>query len=207
MHLRSSATRWAERSARNLAAIATKNGLPRPRAVLCVQPGRKLKEMPGPARVELENLAEIPASTLLITLAGDADDRAGDADARLIFQRATSVAPVNRNFVLLRSDSRGTPALRATHSAPAAPDASYDNGEAPPSPRLRRRGRRSMPQPERAVNALDYYGTWKLFDALCDAAFSGKNREYALGNTPQQRYMGKWSDGVPVRELEVTVGR
>jgi hypothetical protein len=45
------------------------------------------------------------------------------------------------------------------------------------------------------VNALDYFGTWKLFDALEESAFYGRNREYALGNTPQQRYMGKWSDG------------
>lgn len=54
------------------------------------------------------------------------------------------------------------------------------------------------------VNALDFYGTWKLFDGLCDAAFYGKNREYALGNTPQQRFMGVWSDGVPVKELKIT---
>jgi len=43
-----------------------------------------------------------------------------------------------------------------------------------------------------------------LFDGLSDAAFFGKNREYALGNTAQQRFMGKWSDGVPVKELVVT---
>ena len=54
------------------------------------------------------------------------------------------------------------------------------------------------------VNAMDFYGTWKLFDALTDAAFNGRNREYALGNTPQQRFMGLWSDGVPVKELKVT---
>ena len=54
------------------------------------------------------------------------------------------------------------------------------------------------------VNALDYYGTWKLFDALTDAAFYGKNREYALGNTPQQRFMGFWSDGKAIKELVVT---
>jgi len=54
------------------------------------------------------------------------------------------------------------------------------------------------------VNALDFYGTWKLFDGLCDAAFYGKNREYALGNTPQQRFMGVWSDGVAVKELKIT---
>lgn len=54
----------------------------------------------------------------------------------------------------------------------------------------------------RAVNALDF-GLWKLFDGLTDAAFFGKNRQYALGNTIEMRYMGKWSDGVPVKELKV----
>ncbi|MEW6378476.1 MAG: hypothetical protein AB1611_02580 [bacterium] len=58
--------------------------------------------------------------------------------------------------------------------------------------------------PLMGTNALDYYCTWKLFDALTDAAFYGKNREYALGNTPQQRFMGEWSDGKPVKELIVT---
>ena len=53
------------------------------------------------------------------------------------------------------------------------------------------------------TDALDYYGTWKLLDALTDAAFYGKNRKYALGDTPEQRYMGKWSDGTPVKELKV----
>jgi len=59
----------------------------------------------------------------------------------------------------------------------------------------------------KGINALDYYCTWKLFDALEDAAFYGKNRDYALGNTPHQRYMGKWSDGVPVKELVVQIGQ
>ena len=54
------------------------------------------------------------------------------------------------------------------------------------------------------IDALDYYGFWKLFDGLTDAAFYGKNREYALGNTPEQRFMGLWSDKTPVKELEVT---
>ena len=48
-------------------------------------------------------------------------------------------------------------------------------------------------------DALDFYGYWKLFDALSDAAFYGRNREFALGNTPDYCYMGTWSDGRPVR--------
>jgi hypothetical protein len=51
---------------------------------------------------------------------------------------------------------------------------------------------------------MDYYSTWKLFDALTDYAFYGINKEYCLDNTPEQRFMGLWSDGTPVKELIVT---
>jgi len=71
----------------------------------------------------------------------------------------------------------------------------------------RRSGDDEMPDLSRAnrtLDALDFFGTWKLLDGLTDAAFFGKNKNYALGNTPEQRYMGIWSDGVPVRELIVT---
>jgi len=53
-----------------------------------------------------------------------------------------------------------------------------------------------------AANALDFYGPGNSSTGCVDAAFYGKNREYALGNTPQQRFMGMWSDGVPVKELK-----
>ncbi len=90
-------------------------------------------------------------------------------------------------------------------------DKSYDNGEGAGgglSGGADRIGDAQMSRRVRPetmlINALDFYGTWKLLDALTDAAFNGKNREYALGNTPQQRFMGLWSDGVPVKELKVT---
>ena len=54
------------------------------------------------------------------------------------------------------------------------------------------------------LDALDWYGTWKLLDALMACSFDGTWCEYALGNTPEQRFMGVWSDGVPVIELNVT---
>jgi len=53
------------------------------------------------------------------------------------------------------------------------------------------------------TDALDFYGTWKLLDGLLDAAFYGRNRKYALGDTTEQRFMGRWSDGTPVKKLEV----
>lgn len=56
----------------------------------------------------------------------------------------------------------------------------------------------------RTPSALDYYGIWKVFDGLIDAAFYGKSRNYALGHRHEQRFKGLWSDGVPVKELLVT---
>ena len=194
--------------AANVAALAVESKLPRVRAVMSVEPG--ITE--APINFALADLKKIPADTLLLALAGDQDSLVRDADAKRIYYESKHVPAGNKDFITLVSDSHGTPALLASHRAPTALDKSYDTGEglsgAPAgasdpigdAPQVQRRVR-----PETMmVNALDYYGTWKLFDALCDAAFNGKNREYALGNTPQQRFMGVWSDGVPVKELVVT---
>ena len=86
-----------------------------------------------------------------------------------------------RNYIILKSDSTHTPALFAGHAAPsgAAGGESTDN--------------------------LDYYGIWRLADALCDYTFNGNAaaRAVAFGSGgPQQRFMGRWPDGAPVRELD-----
>jgi len=41
-------------------------------------------------------------------------------------------------------------------------------------------------------------------DGLIAAEFYGRYREYALGNTPEQRFMGLWPDGTPIVEAIVT---
>lgn len=193
--------------AANVAALAGESGLPRVSAVMAVEPG--ITE--SPINVPLADLKKLPPETLLLALAGDQDTLVRDHDAKRIYYESTRIPTRNKDFVLLVSDSYGSPALQASHRAPTAHDKSYDNGEGvgggPPvpdrigdAPQISRRSRLDS----MVINALDFYGTWKLFDALCDAAFYGKNREYALGNTPQQRFMGRWSDGKPVKELKVT---
>ena len=132
------------------------------------------------------------AGRLAVAIAGSDDKLVGDKTAKEIFSRATHVPGANKDFVTLVSDSHGSPALRADHFAPAAPDGDFSADTS---------GKKTGPK--FMVDAMDYFGTWKLFDGLTAAAFYGKNREYALGNTPQQRFMGVWSDGVPVKELWV----
>ncbi len=212
----------------NVAALAARTGLPVPRAVLSAAPGRTW----GLARrsaVALEDLSAIPAGTLLVAVAGDRDRIARTTDARRIYYESARVPAENKNFVIVQSDSYGSPPLEAHHFAPlarsGAPAPAHTSGRAPGQlrerlgERRRARGDASARAPgdedpdERLPNvggvagttpdALDFYGYWKLFDGLTDAAFHGKNRHFALGDTPQQRYMGVWSDGRAVRELVI----
>lgn len=125
----------------------------------------------------LADFSRIPASTLLIVCTG-AEDTIGVAGKEL-FDAATSVPLENRDFILLISDDHGSPALVADHFAPnCVSDAD--------------------------VNALDRNGYWKWFDGLCAAAFHGRYREVALGDTAEQRFMGTWPDGTPIAEPTVT---
>jgi hypothetical protein len=58
---------------------------------------------------------------------------------------------------------------------------------------------RELPRPD----ALDYYGYWKLCDALLDVAFHGRSREYVFGDGETIRFMGRHPDGRPVTPLVV----
>jgi acetyl esterase/lipase len=213
----------------NIAARAERSGLPPVQAFMSVQPG-KTRNMVRRAAMVLDDLSQVPKHTLILTVAGDRDRLARDTDARRIYIETAQVPPENKNFVVVASDSYGSPPLEAHHFSPLA----RAGAAAPPTSagrqlsgarermleRAAARGDRS-PEPTRTEtvdeddlpdvglatvtmpDALDFYGYWKLFDALSDAAFYGRNREYALGNTRQQRFMGLWSDGRPVRELTV----
>jgi len=165
----------------NISAKAQTLGLPVPKAIMSVQPKRALM-------LPVEDLSTIPTSTLLLVVAGDQDSLSADESVS-IFQRLSHIPAENKDFVTLVSDDYGAPPLIADHFAPTGN----------PS------GSRLMLGLSRArTDALDYYGIWKLFDALTDAAFWGQNRNWALGNTALQRYMGKWSNGRPVKELLIT---
>lgn len=211
----------------NMAALAKSARLPEPKAIMCVQPGKSWSRSQRIV-IPLEDLSKISKSILLLTVVGDKDKVARDIDAKRIFNETPQIPLANKDYVIIVSDDHGRPALTANHFAPCAPDEDYDSGEERkkggdlPRARLRQRFRQRLesrlgkrreldnngfPDLEAgslSTTALDYYGLWKLFDGLTEAAFYGKNRKYALGNTPQQHFMGKWSDGTPVKELVVT---
>ena len=167
----------------NIASLASDEGLPVPKAVFCVQPGKSRNESDeiGPV---LEDLSKVPEDTLILTMSGDRDNIVGSDDSKKIIDETKSVGTANKNYIEMVSDEHGTKPLIADHIAPLAIKFKIANEDY-----------------ELLVNSLDYYGAWKLFDGLYEAAFYGKNREFALGNTTAQRYMGTWSDGTPVKGL------
>ena len=215
----------------NMAALAKEKGIPAHKVVMCIQPGKSWNRLQR-INIVLEDLRKIPQGTLLVTVAGDMDRVVKDIDAKRIFKESANVPDKNKDFIILVSDAHGEPELKASHFAPCAVDERYDSGEKMKRPKRGRRPALSGMIRERikdrvlekrdidfdnlenqavpdsqelpnSVNALDYYGLWKIFDALCEAGFYDRGIDKALGNTPEQRFMGVWSDGVPVKELVV----
>lgn len=128
----------------------------------------------------IKDFSKIPATTLLLVIVGENDTVVGNDSGKMIFSTAIQVPFDHKDFIIQRTDRFGSPPLVADHIAPVC-----------------------IPWGS-SVDAMDYFSTWKLFDALTEYAFYGKNQEYCLGDTPEQRFMGLWSDGTPVRELTVT---
>lgn len=134
----------------------------------------------NPWYTTIDSPLSVPASTEVVCVVGMDDTFAGRQGCDTIWDRLghdTTPSPI-RNYVRMYSDAHGSPALSADHSAP--------NDKFSP------------------VDALDWYGYWKLADGLRDCSLLGTNCAFALGDTPQQRHMGNWSDGTPVTPLEVS---
>lgn len=126
------------------------------------------------------DLNKIQNDTLMVVVVGENDNIVGDESGKTIFYHTNQIPLSQKDFVIQMTDTYGTPDLVADHLAPLC-HPFFDT-----------------------IDAMDYYSTWKLFDALTDYAFYEINKEYCLGNTSKQRYMGLWSDGKAVKELFVT---
>ena len=169
----------------NLAASYETSGLPRPRAMMSLMPGDT--RAPRGLGAFLPSLVEdhrtLHEDLLMLVIACADDQIVGDSMAKRIFNAAQNVPDQNKSYLVCHSDAHGDPELVADHFTPGCP---------------------VDPDGNVYADAMDYK-LWSLFDALTDAAFNEDSelRDYALGDTPQQRAIGQWSDGTPVRELTV----
>lgn len=198
--------------------------LPRPRWLQVVQPGPTSFQDYGDADA-------IPPDTLVVVVVGEDDTLAGEDKARQIWGALDQVPQGNRDYVRVRSHRRGpwtagppAPGCELDPVGEVSEQARWyaailscgSNGLAwsrvPKPP-----GTRNTVGPGSQTgdltadhyfpgrgDALDVHATWKLAQALAECSGRGHSCEYALGDTPEQRAMGSWSDGEPVHELCVT---
>ena len=162
--------------------------IPKPEGILLASPGT------GPLKgARLESYEGMPEDMRLLVMVSVNDHVVGEELGRLIFE--TAVHTPQRNLIIQYPDEHGDPEVSAGHNESYALDSDFDAGIHNLS------YNRAIGVAK--LDATDFYGYWKLLDALMDCVRSGENCEVAFGNTEAQRNMGCWSDGRKVRELEV----
>jgi pimeloyl-ACP methyl ester carboxylesterase len=126
-----------------------------------------------------QQLETFPGHAALVMQVFEDDHINDHRMAKDIFDKI-AIVETRKNFILLHSDTSHTPGLRADHAVPTG-IAGHEH-----------------------LDNLDYFGIWRLVDALADFTLRGDQgaREVALGSgCPAQRTMGVWPSGAPVREL------
>lgn len=164
--------------------------IPKPTSIFLVSPGS------GPLRgAVLKSYEGLDEDLKLLIMVSENDHVVGEKFGRRVFGTATKIR--DRNLIRQFRDKHGDPSITAGHNECHYIDDFFDNGV--------RNATTLRSLKNRQSNAVDYYGYWKLYDALLHYDRTGKDKSVAFGNTKAQRYMGKWSDGVAVKELEILV--
>ncbi len=174
----------------DLATNFEAHNIPKPVAIMLCSPGT------GPLKGGvLDSYENLPDDLKMIVMVSNGDRTVGDVFGIKVFEEATNV--VQRNFIRQYADVSISPKHTHGHNESYALDFDFDNG-------VRNFTARRALRIGKTDN-VDYYGYWKIFDALLDCSRNNKNCEYAFGNTTEQKSLGKMSDGTPLKTLEITL--
>lgn len=171
----------------NMTMLYDQYGLPKPLGAFSMQPGAGSFLSP--------DYSSFPADVPYLILVSDNDLIVGTDPGYTLFDQTVNAPSSHKNLVHTYGDDHGSPEVTASHFDPLAGDNEFDNGET---------NIFIIASGNGPVDAFDFYASWKLQDALMDCALRNENCEYAFGDTPEQHGMGNWSDGSPVRILEIT---
>ena len=159
--------------------------IPEPKGIFLCAPGT------GPFKAgKLDSYEGMSSSLNLLIFLNEKDHVVGDQLGLKIFE--TAIHTPNRNLLKQYRDSENN--IGAGHNESYCVDLDFDSGVR--NYTAKRALRISK------TNAVDYYGYWKLFDALITCTRTGKDCDTAFGNTSKQRSLGLLQ-GNKLLELEV----
>jgi acetyl esterase/lipase len=188
----------------DLALAPARYGLPAPRAMVLLAPGDAPAVATGPEGASIiGDLRRLPKTLPVAVMTGAQDTQIGLPTARAIFPRLCGILPDRRVLMILPGDSHGGATVHAQHGAPGAPDPRYDFALSDQNFPVLLQG-----QPGFAVspslNQLDFYGFWKVTDALVASLPAGPLPGVVFGHgDPAQLYLGVWPDGAPYKPLRL----
>ena len=150
-----------------------KYAIPKPKGIFLCAPGT------GPFKAgRLDTYAAIPEEVKLLIMVNENDYIVGDEMGVKIFETATNTP--YRNLIRQHADHKN--GISAGHNETYCVDEAFDSGH------LNYTAKKALRITK--TNEVDYYGYWKLFDAVIGCSRTGQYCEYAFGNTKQQRNLG-----------------
>ncbi|MFC5742664.1 alpha/beta hydrolase [Dyella tabacisoli] len=190
----------------NLALDYQRYQLPAPRALVLAAPGDAYHVVHGDeGRSIIGAVEKLPAELPVAILTGAADTSIGLPTARTLAARLCGIRADRRVLMVLPSDENNGKKVLAGHGSPGAPDSRYDFPLTKRTPAGANEPNRAIPthipgrsdfEPSASLNQLDFYGYWKVIDAMTDSLRDGKLPDAVFGNgTPEQLYLGRWPDG------------
>jgi hypothetical protein len=153
--------------------------LPKPRAIFLDDPHDGGLVQGRDESALDDSLAGIPSTTLFQCHSGAEGvirpQSKANQSCNAVFPLLRQIPAKNKDLVMTRPDHHGTPALSSRHGVCAG----------------------------RVADAYDWNFCWKVWDALQECAYFNRYCRYALGNTPEHRNLGRWSDGRPIIPLKI----
>jgi hypothetical protein len=188
----------------NLALRPSVYHLPAPRALALIAPGDAHHVAHGSeGRTILGPIEMLPPDLPVALLTGAADTSIGLPTARALASRLCGIRADRRVLMVLPSGEHDGQKVNAGHGSPGAPDSRYDFALTSQDIPARISGRSGF-EASASLNQLDFYGYWKVVDALIDGLAQGRLSDAVFGNgTPRQVYLGRWPDGTPYPAAQI----
>jgi len=198
-----------------LASTYVKEGLPRPQAMVFAAPGDAYHVAKGEdAKSIWPVLSELPATLPVAIVTGEQDTEIGlPTGLKLAAALCKVTRPGRLVLLVLPADEHAGKKVGAGHGSPGAPDSRYDFDLKTPLSEIPKHiaGRVGF-EASASLNNLDFYGYWRVLDAVIDSVATAPSTSakyvfppiffevHARGFMPKPFPMGTWPDGTPFRQ-------